>query len=404
MRTAAPCRGPLTAHPSRPSAPAPRARSDELWIYNITTNAWLQKTYYTHALLPASCTDDTAPDPDPGHAPGSVVAMATSVSGEPTRGMVLDGKFGRASAPVLVPQARRAAPGWDGCVSRQDGRPDLPPSLQWEQPSQRAFHRAVFSEKYDLMLLYGGETLYREQAETLALTWPTLADGQLWMWSRWACPSNCSLHGDCWYGHCYCYDGYYGIDCSNSSCPGTYCHYDTTRHLQECQHCCSATYMHTDADVYVENQRKVPCDAEHYGLSHGICDGFGQCQCAPPFLTDDCSVRDCPNNCSGAGVCSVEYPVSRCMCTPPATGADCSLFACANNCSYPNGECNTTSGVCNCAQIKSPYNRSVFFDAYAGPDCSYVRPFAGAPRGARSSAAAGLAAALAAALLLLFAA
>jgi hypothetical protein len=174
--------------------------NDDLWIYNLTTNAWLRKTYYTHALLPATCVDDTVPDPDPLHPPGSVIAVNKSVAGEPTRGMVLDGRFGRASAPVLVPQARRAAPGWDGCVSRQDPRPDLPPSLQWEQPSQRAFHRAVFSEKYDLMLLYGGETLFAEQAETLALTWPTRADGQLWMWSRWACPSNCSLHGDCWYG------------------------------------------------------------------------------------------------------------------------------------------------------------------------------------------------------------
>ena len=247
--------------------------NSDLWIYNLTTNRWLQKTYYTHALLPESCTDDTAPDPDPGRAPGSLIAVSQSVAGEPTRGTVLDGLFGRASAPVLVPQARRAAPGWDGCVSRQDARPDLPATLQWEQPSQRAFHRAVFSEKFDLMLLYGGETLYREQVETRALTWPTQADGQLWMWNRWACPSNCSLHGDCWYGHCYCYDGYYGIDCSNSSCPGTYCHYDTTQHLQVCQHCCSATYVHTDADVYVENRRKVPCDAEHSGLSHGICDG-----------------------------------------------------------------------------------------------------------------------------------
>ena len=203
-------------------------------------------------------------------------------------------------------------------------------------------------------------------------------------------------------GHCYCYDGYYGIDCSNSSCPGTYCAYDNTIHLQHCQHCCSATYVHTDADVFVENQRKVPCDATHKGLSHGICDGFAQCQCAPPFLTDDCSVKDCPSNCSGRGVCSVEYPVSRCMCDPPATGDSCQLSICPNNCSWPNGDCNLTSGECACAAIKSPYNRTVFFDNYSGPDCSYVRPFAGAQaRGAGAGAAAAAAAAVAAASLLL---
>ena len=46
-------------------------------------------------------------------------------------------------------------------------------------------------------------------------------------------------------------------------------------------------------------------------------------------------------------------------------------------------------------------DRSVFFDVYAGLDCSFVRPFAGA-RGA-GGAALGLAAALAASLLLLLA-
>lgn len=197
------------------------------------------------------------------------------------------------------------------------------------------------------------------------------------------------------------YDGYYGIDCSNSSCPGTFCHYDDTQHLQLCQHCCSATYVHTDADVFVENQRKVPCDLTQTGLSHGICDGFGLCQCAPPFLTEDCSVKDCPNNCSSAGTCSVEYPVSRCMCTPPATGDDCSEVLCPNNCTFPNGVCNFTTGVCDCAQILSPYNRTLYFDVYEGPDCSYVKPFsAAAPRGRTLAAALALALAGAAALAL----
>lgn len=35
---------------------------------------------------------------------------------------------------------------------------------------------------------------------------------------------------------------------------------------------------------------QVPCGSEHPGESHGSCDGFGRCQCAPPYITDDCSV------------------------------------------------------------------------------------------------------------------
>lgn len=77
------------------------------------------------------------------------------------------------------------------------------------------------------------------------------------------------------------------------SCPGSYCHYDPITHEQLCSHCCHASYEHTDGEVYLPNERKVPCDANHAGSSQGICDGFGKCQCAPPFITTDCSVRKC---------------------------------------------------------------------------------------------------------------
>ena len=62
---------------------------------------------------------------------------------------------------------------------------------------------------------------------------------------------------------------------------------------------------------------KLPCDVlTNTGESNGICDGFGTTQCAPPFISDDCSIKDCKNNCSFNGFCSVEYPVSRCLCQP----------------------------------------------------------------------------------------
>jgi hypothetical protein len=242
------------------------------------------------------------------------------------------------------------------------------------------------------MILYGGEALFREELPLLRITHKTRVVGDLWAWSPQVCPANCSGVGDCWYGHCYCHAGYYGIDCSNATCPGTYCRYDTADHVQECQHCCSAPYNHSDADVYVEDLRKVPCDENHFGLSHGICDGFGFCQCAPPFITEDCSVRDCPANCSGHGWCSVEYPVSRCICEPPYTGDNCAQRLCLNNCSYPNGDC--VGGVCVCAGIKSPYNRTIFFDTYHGDDCSWFRPFAGATRRGGSGGGGGPAAAV----------
>lgn len=66
---------------------------------------------------------------------------------------------------------------------------------------------------------------------------------------------------------------------------------DTARHVQICKHCCHAAYTHIDGEYYVEDERKVPCSFDHPGETHGICDGFGNCQCAPPYMTKDCSVR-----------------------------------------------------------------------------------------------------------------
>ena len=42
---------------------------------------------------------------------------------------------------------------------------------------------------------------------------------------------------------------------------------------------------------------------------------------------------------------------------------------CLNNCSYPNGECD--NGVCVCAVMPNPYNRSREYVAYKGDDCSF---------------------------------
>ena len=95
---------------------------------------------------------------------------------------------------------------------------------------------------------------------------------------------------------------------------------------------------------------------DHSGENHGICDGYGSCQCAQPYIGDDCSIKDCPNDCSNHGWCSVEYPQSRCMCRRPYTGLACEFKQCLNNCSYPNGEC--VEGSCVCRPVLNPYNNT----------------------------------------------
>ena len=439
----------------------------ETWLFNVTTSRWLQKTTHVHPLLPPNCTSDVllegtaaegitednlllaipqallngsadasslsafrsglaAGGPYVLHTPsGPVVSVGYSVAGEPTRGI-------STLPPLRIPQPRRRAPGWDGCRDRIDGRGDLPQTLQWAQPGQRADHAAVYSPAHKLLMLYGGEVLTSgEEARSNRVTHPTVVDGQLWGWRADYCPSKCSGRGDCVFGYCHCRQGWYGVDCSNATCPGDYCRYDPDTHKQICSHCCSSpVYVPPTGDLSADELtqyesaaaealdvwanpwafasdtrypysdsaalQKAACSDSIRGRSHGTCNGFGSCQCIPPFVGQDCATLDCPRNCSGRGVCSLDFPVGRCMCDPPFSGPDCSTVLCLNNCSYPNGQCNHTTGECTCAWLANPYNRTQLFRQFEGPDCSYVTAFAAAQRSAALSSFTIVAAALSA--------
>ena len=312
-----------------------------------------------------------------------------SVFAVPTRGKITDGRYGRPDQRIVLPIKRKQAPGWDGCRDRSDGR-GLPftQELQWERPQQRSAHRAVYQEKDGIMLALGGLGYPEPVLKQTHSSYQNDVMGDFWQYNINACPSNCSEHGICKYGYCFCHDGYYGLDCSNTSCPGDFCWYDQHTNEQHCYHCCHAPYPHYDDDVYVVDQRKVPCDHNHRGEENGICDGRGTCQCTPPYITEDCSVRDCPNNCSGNGWCSVEYPVSRCMCDDPYVGLDCGERLCLNNCTYPNGECDRDTGLCDCGPTFHPYDRRKVYAStlgrwnatFGGEDCSWCKWFGGGAR------------------------
>jgi hypothetical protein len=304
----------------------------------------------------------------------------TSVFAEPTRGMVLDGKAGRASSPVLIASPRPRAPGWDGCRDRADARANLPVKLQFVQPLPRYSHRAVYHGPTHEIIMYGGMAYYADQPVNLSYTYPSQVVSDMWYYNLFHCVNNCSFHGSCYFGFCFCDVGFYGVDCSNTSCPGTYCHYDPISHEQICVHSCQAGYVHHDNDVYVQEIPKLPCSANNPGEINGICNGFGTAMCAPPYITEDCSVKDCKANCSFNGWCSVEYPVSRCMCQPGYYGEICEFKVCLNNCSYPNGVCNPLNGKCGCNMMYSPYNNTREFHPWGGDDCSYLHAYSGSPR------------------------
>jgi hypothetical protein len=48
----------------------------------------------------------------------------------------------------------------------------------------------------------------------------------------------------------------------------------------------------------------------------------GECKCELGFSGEDCSVRECPNKCSGNGQCIDE---NQCLCNKGWSGPDCSI-------------------------------------------------------------------------------
>ena len=260
---------------------------------------------------------------------------------------------------VLIPQPKRQSPGWDECRD-----------LEWTYPSSRSDHASIYIPDYEMLMVHGGVGEDDGSSPEIRV----LED--IWVLNVHSCMHNCSGHGVCTNGYCNCDPGFYGLDCSNVTCPGSVCEYDENRN-QQCVHCC-----HDVAD----GGRKIDCKVQDWdtmsfsGTSEGICDGFGTCQCAPPYIGEDCAILDCPHNCSFNGYCSLEFPRARCMCLDGFVGEYCEHRECLSNCSYPNGHCNFETGECECSKLRNPYDRRKSWSTWQGPDCSYLPVFASAPK------------------------
>eukprot|EP00520_Triparma_pacifica_P000336 CAMPEP_0118648420 /NCGR_PEP_ID=MMETSP0785-20121206/9146_1 /TAXON_ID=91992 /ORGANISM="Bolidomonas pacifica, Strain CCMP 1866" /LENGTH=1030 /DNA_ID=CAMNT_0006540611 /DNA_START=234 /DNA_END=3323 /DNA_ORIENTATION=+ len=305
---------------------------------------------------------------------GVIWEKCTSGKGVPTdMSPSLDGMYGRSSIKIEIDQPKRQRYGWDGC--REENVPEG--QELWKFPRSRSDHTATYYEAEGLLLFYGGVGYTEKQEASLEVTHNTEVLNDFWTFNINNCNNNCSNHGRCDYGNCICDKGFYGLDCSNSSCPGSFCYYDEVTGEQICNHCCYAGYEHTDDDIYIPDVKKSFCSLENTGSSNGICDGFGTCQCAPPFIGEDCSIKDCKYNCSYNGYCSVEFPVSRCMCSPGYFGEWCQYRECLNNCSWPNGKCDYDTGWCECTMVYNPFENFREWARWGGEDCSYLAAYAG---------------------------
>ena len=292
------------------------------------------------------------------------------------------------SDSFLIPQPKRKSPGWDGCRE-----------FIWKQPTARSDLSSVYIDIYNSFVIYGGLGTPSFVDSSTDETPNAIVMKDMWVFNLNNCIHNCSNHGSCINGFCRCDPGFYGIDCSNITCPGSVCLYDEIQNEQHCTHCCHDGYLHKqDSEyAYIHNAdgsvRKRSCSAiprnnllsfmsvpiDFTGQSNGICDGFGTCQCDSPYIGADCSMRDCKlSNCSGNGYCNAEYPVSRCACKPGYFGDSCEFIECLNNCTNEaNGICDYTTGHCSCKKLYEPktagtnsYGSS--WGRWEGEDCSFL--------------------------------
>eukprot|EP00946_MAST-07B_sp_MAST-7B-sp1_P003683 g3683.t1 len=321
----------------------------------------------------------------------------------------LDGEHGRPSEHRFIPLRRKATAGWDGCRDRSDGfpiskfyvehigdgktpriNPDtaqpyyLPASdpnaiplkdettgefvgeprkevfvnkLLYLEPVERAQHATTYAEVIipgikvpeRLFLMTGGMGPDKYQLSSLSFTSAFRTDFEMFAFKADKCMNDCSGRGDCLFGFCICYNGFYGIDCSNITCPGDFCYYDADSHQQVCSHCCSAgETLRSDGELYNPLARKVP--------SNGNCVD-GKCVCRP--------VLDPYNN--TRDIQGVAWdPVEEKLITEGVGGWKIELFEKTNGWEHPD---------------EGTYIRS-YSGNFAGEDCSYIVPFAMGTRSA----------------------
>merc|ERR1712070_426043 len=96
---------------------------------------------------------------------------------------------------------------------------------QYKGEHSKLYQEDKFFEINQLFLIFGGFGFpeYRPPRTDITEQAATMPD--MWVYHINQCVKNCSLHGDCIHGRCFCHDGYYGEDCSNSTCPGSFCYY-----------------------------------------------------------------------------------------------------------------------------------------------------------------------------------
>ena len=165
---------------------------------------------------------------------------------------------------------------------------------------------------------------------------------------RLLCPGNCSGHGTCHGGQCYCAAGWAGVQCGElavGDCPHNCSGHGSCNH-RTMQCVCEPYFVGAACDAAVPG---CPNFCSHAG--HCV---DGSCHCEPGRVGADCAQLQlasatCPDDCGASerGTCVAGV----CHCIPPATGPSCAESTdpkkCPNDCSA-HGTCDTATGLCTC--------------------------------------------------------
>ncbi|XP_048090004.1 LOW QUALITY PROTEIN: teneurin-1 [Alosa alosa] len=150
------------------------------------------------------------------------------------------------------------------------------------------------------------------------------------------CDTNCNGNGECVAGHCHCFTGFLGPDCSKDSCP-VLCSGNGDYEKGHCE--CHSGWKGAECDVQEDQCIDPTCS------NHGECVS-GKCLCAPAFKGNNCEQVDCEDPlCSGHGVCVG----GDCLCSSGWGGVNCDspLPSCQEQCSG-HGTYQPDPGECVC--------------------------------------------------------